>query len=146
MNYLSYRLSLNKLYRKRNRIDKYYKKQYEEAKKEKNSKKREEISSYASMELNVIDDDIFYLEHRYLTSVATRLLLSIPPFVSEEKGGLWEQSQLTGKWHLTSEGIRKLRGEIRTEKKERTDLLSRWIAIIIGLIGAITGLVAVIKD
>ena len=146
MNYLSYRFSLNKLYRKRNRIDKQYKKEYEKAKKDKDNGKKQEISLVASTERDEIGDDIRYLEHRYLTSVAERLLLPVPPFVSEERGGLWEQTQMTGKWCLTSEGIRKLRGEIRTEKKERTELLARWISIIIGLIGAITGLMAVILD
>ncbi|MDP3027901.1 MAG: hypothetical protein Q8O04_00075 [Deltaproteobacteria bacterium] len=145
MNFFSYRSSLFKLSRQRREIDRYYKKQYAEAKKTSDNKKIGDISSVAPHELEEVDDEIHYLEQRYLISIATRMLLPVPPVISEEKGGRWEQSDVTGKWQLTSEGMRELRQLIRTEKKESTELLTRWITIIVGLIGAITGLVAVIK-
>lgn len=145
MNYFSYRISLNKLNKQRNKIDKPYKKQYDEAKKEKDEEKKEEIASLAIYELGEIDDEILFLEQRYLRSIATKYLIQLPPVIEEEKGGLWERSQYNGNYRLTNEGIRQLRSEIRKERKERTDLLTRWISILIGLIGAITGLVAVIN-
>lgn len=146
MNYLSYRVTLHKLSSERNKIDNRYKKEYEKAIKEKDEEKRNEIRDDALMELNEIDDQILYLEHQYLRSEATKYLLPIPPVVTEDKGGLWEQSRHTGKYHLTNKGLAQLRVEVRNEKKERTELLAQRISIIIGLIGAIIGLVAVMKN
>lgn len=145
MNCFSYRKSLSKLNSQRNRIEKSYGKQHEQAEREGDEKKKEEILDLVLYELGEIDDDILYLEHRYLTSVAAKLLLPAPPVINEEKGGLWERSKYSGKYHLTSEGIRRLRGDIRKERKERIELLALRISIIIGLIGALIGLVAVIK-
>lgn len=146
MNYFSYRFSLSKLNRQRSKIDKSYKKQYDEAKKEKDEEKKQEISSLAIYELDEIDDEILFLEHQYLRSISTKHLIQVPPVIEREKGGLWERSRYNGKYRLTNEGIRQLRSEIRKERKERTELLARWISILIGLLGAITGLVAVIKN
>ncbi len=145
MNLFSYRGSLFKLSRQRRKIDKYYKKQYAEVKKTGDKKKIEDIEILAPHELEEVDDEIHYLQQRYLISKATKMLLQIPPVISEEKGGRWEQSNVTGKWQLTNEGMRELRQNIRTEQKESTELLARWITVIIGLIGALTGLVAIIK-
>lgn len=145
MYYFSYRLSLCKLNRRRSKIDKSYKKQYEQAKKEGSEERTDEIAADASYALGEIDDEILYLEHCYLTSVAKKLLLPVPPFATKENGGMWEKSNITRKWRLTSKGITELRDIIRKERKERTELLARWISMLIGLIGAITGLVAVIK-
>jgi len=44
---------------------------------------------------------------------------------------------------LKDEAIAKLRREIRAEQKERFDTYARWITLIVGLIGAATGLVSV---
>ena len=125
MNYFSYRISLFKLSSRRCKIDKLYKKQYEEAKKDKDEEKKEEVASLASYELGGIEDEILYLEHCYLTSIATKLLLPVPPFANEEKGGLWTRSQHTGKYHLTTEGIIKLRGDIRKEKKGKNGIICK---------------------
>lgn len=144
MNYISYRVLLFKLYRQRNKVDKYYKKEYQEAKKTGDRDKVQEVGSLTSFELQEVDDEIQYLEQRYIIALARQMLLAVPPVIDEEKGGLWEQSNSTGKWLLTVEGLRQLRATVRAEKKERTDALSRWVTIIVGLIGAITGLIAVI--
>lgn len=145
MNFFSYRGALFRLSLRRRKIDKYYKKQYSEAKKTGDKKKIEDIEIVAPHELDEVDDEIHYLQQRYLISIATKMLLQVPPVMSEEKGGQWEQSNVTGKWQLTSEGMRELRQLIRTEQKESTELFARWITIIVGLIGALTGLVAIIK-
>lgn len=143
MNYISYRVSLYKLNRQRNKTDKYHDKEYERAKKQGDRDEIEKAMSLASHELHEIEDEILHLEYSYLMSIASKMLLPTP--TSDKEGKLWEQSRYTGKWRLTSKGILELRGLIRKEKKEKTELLVRWISIIIGLIGAITGLVAVIK-
>ncbi len=146
MNYISYRISLFKLNRQRNKVDKYYKKEYQEAKKTGDGSKIQEVGSLASFELQEVDDEIQYLEQRYIIDRARHMLLAVPSIIDQEKGGLWTQSNTTGKWLLTTEGLRQLRAAVRTEKKERTDSLSRVITIIVGLIGAITGLIAVIMN
>jgi len=62
-----------------------------------------------------------------------------------EKDGLWERSSNTGDYYLTDKGIAEMRGIIRKDTKEKMEIFSYWGGLLIGLIGAITGLVAVIK-
>ena len=59
----------------------------------------------------------------------------------------YEGSQ-TGGWYLTVSGIREVRAEIRQAQKSRHEQRAHlvvWISAITGVIGAITGLVAVLQ-
>jgi hypothetical protein len=118
----------------------------EEARKTGGEIKAQEVRESESFDLEMIDDEILGLHSRYLVSKAVKRILPIPPFSEEDD--IWERSNFTGKHHLTEKGIREVRGIIRNEKKERMELLSYWypwIGVLFGLIGAITGLIAVIK-
>lgn len=93
------------------------------------------------------------LEDSYLTSEllrqARRLRVPIPYIRSSDgtESDLWYEGRQTGGWYLTSTGVRSLRQEIRQELKDRHESNSRflvWITALTGIIGSITGLVAVL--
>lgn len=117
MNHITYRLALIKLYRQKRMLDKQYKRDFAEAKKSNDREKIELVNSMASADYFEVEDEIQYTEQQYLQTVARKMLLPIPPYKKKEDGGLWEESFITGKRMLTTEGIKQLRSTIRTEKK-----------------------------
>ncbi|NTW58736.1 MAG: hypothetical protein HGB21_10580 [Nitrospirae bacterium] len=78
----------------------------------------------------------------YLRSVAEKMLLPYPRTINDDE---WEKDGLTDSYYLKNKVIARLRSAIRNEKKDRLDLFRNWITILIGLIGALTGLMAVLK-
>lgn len=48
--------------------------------------------------------------------------------------------------YLTDKGLRSIRAAVRDEEKHRREAVSYWFGIIVGLIGAVTGLVSVFKS
>lgn len=142
MNFLTYRITLYKLSRER---DKEYTRLYklvEEA--EKKGGREAGQLEYASENFDAksLDDEIAYLKGQFLISKAERMSLPIPPVT--DKYDVWGLSYHTNKWLLTNKGVMELRQIIRKEQKARLEIASHWAGIIIGIIGAITGLIAVI--
>lgn len=93
------------------------------------------------------------LEDSYLTSEllrqARRLRVPIPYIRSSDgtESALWYEGRQTGGWYLTAAGVRSLRQEIRQELKDRHESSSRflvWLTALTGILGSITGLVAVL--
>ena len=74
---------------------------------------------------------------------ARRLEIPIPEI--NDSGGTWGRGTTFEGRFLTDLGVRSLRTQIRAEQRERYESWSRWIVLAIGLIGAVTGLVAVIS-
>ena len=80
---------------------------------------------------------------------ANRLRVPIPSRYSSE-GQLaddWEETQYLGALCLTDRGVSKLREEIRREVRWRHEQRAHWIAwlsAITGVVGAFTGLIAVL--
>jgi adenylate kinase family enzyme len=94
------------------------------------------------------------LEDSYLTTrllqQARRLRVPIPyhrnPDGSESDH--WYEGSQTGEWYLSTNGIRSLRQEIRQELKDRHESRSHyliWLTALTGVIGSITGLIAVMQ-
>lgn len=142
MNWFSYRISLCKLQRERNKESKALFKLIEEAKKKGSQKIANDVYQTESVNLNIIDGELVYLKTRYLISIAENMSLPTPEL--NEKYGMWEESHYTDKWQLTNKGITEIRRLIRQERKEKLEFVSHWATILIGIIGAITGLIAVI--
>ena len=72
------------------------------------------------------------------------MIIPVPDYHDASK---WEESDQLGGKHLTSLGVKELRSDIRKERVERLQSLQAflfWIPSLIGLIGAITGLVAIL--
>jgi hypothetical protein len=88
----------------------------------------------------MITDEIERFVSDHLVTQANRLFIPIPERTEE---AMWRESSY-GEGHLlTSRGISTLRVSIRTEQKARREFVVTVLATLIGIIGAITGLVAV---
>jgi len=89
------------------------------------------------------EDEIHELWTRYLREKAERLLLPLPPMDDEN---YWEESRVTSRKLLTRKGIDEVRRSIRRELHERRSGWLTWVAALTGLVGAISGLVAIISS
>ena len=56
----------------------------------------------------------------------------------------WYIDNTFGRSHLTTAGVIKLRSDIRAERKARRELLMSLLPMLIGVIGALTGLLSII--
>jgi len=144
MNYFSYRKSLRKLSCKRDREEKRLWKLVDEADKTGGYDEADSVLQTEKFYLMVIEDEIAHLKTQYIISKAEKMSLPTPSVT--DKDGLWEMGNYTRKWCLTNKGITEMRREIRKERKEILELWSHWATILIGLIGAVTGLIAVIMS
>jgi len=90
-------------------------------------------------ETTAIDEKIQILNAAYLIEKAENLFIPIP----ERKSPSWERSiSIMNHWQLSPKGITDLKEAIR---RERSYILI-WIAAVTGLLGAATGLIAIIKS
>lgn len=145
MHNFGYRWQLWKLQRERASVSRAGNKRYAEAKKSKASREDfEKLHSEERLELDLVDDEINFLETRYLREEAQRLLLAEPAFTKEDDGGLWKQSNISGRYYLNQTGIAQLRESIRKEKRGRREAAITWSAAITGIVGALTGLASVL--
>ena len=84
--------------------------------------------------------DVNLLESRHLLNLARKLYLPIPDYEDENM-----YDRVFDYLILNEKGKLHLRNNIRKEKRERADILLKRVSIFIGLIGALTGLIAVWK-
>lgn len=99
-------------------------------------------SEYEELALN--DELRRQVVTKYLVSKAHRLIIPVPDYNDDLK---WEEGHRSGGKYLTSLGVKELRSDIRKERVERFQSLQAflfWIPMLIGLIGAIAGLVAIL--
>ena len=145
MNEISYRWKLSKLHRLKSKTVGTYKRLQEKARKEK--KPREDIQSLISeeiFEVDMIDDEIEKLESRYLIESARQLVLPIPDF--DMDSDTWKESKITRRVRLSKKAMVDMRSLVRKERKERREGIMLWLAALIGIIGALSGLLAVWKS
>lgn len=100
------------------------------------------------MEMHEEDEDNYYT--KILLRKARQLRVPLPHRKTEsgEESEFWYQGHYTGGWYLTNTGISKLRQEIRSEINARHEIKSKWaiwVSALTGVVGAITGLVAVLS-
>ena len=143
MNYFTYRKKLRKLERERDKELETLTRFAREAEKEGGREAGLAVWQTEDYELKIIESEIAFLKTQFLRSQAERLSLPFPKFSQED--GFWEQGRYDPGWHLTNEGIVKVRSQIRAEKKERMEVFYRWAILAVGLIGALTGLISVIS-
>lgn len=133
----------------RKKIIKKFHQQISEAKQE-NPDSIEEINFFYSEELQTIEDERSAFYTQKLIRKATKFRVPIPAYDCKfnEEGEFWEISSRTGDRFLTLKGINMLREEIRKEERWKRESRSHWLTIITtvsGLVGILTGLIAVIK-
>jgi hypothetical protein len=87
-------------------------------------------------------DEIKQLHSRYLTTQASRLLIPRPPMNDDE---MWE-SDGPNRFFITEHGIDHMRAAIRAERKARVELFLMWMPGVVGILGALIGLVAVLTS
>lgn len=143
MNYLSYRIELCKLTRKRDRESKIFYKEVEEVKKKNDPVALDEVYQTESFDLRSVDENISSLVTKYLASKANQKFLPVPPM--NDKDGFWEQGHVTREWYLTNKGITEVRKLIREDSKESRESVAFWVGILFGLLGLIIGLISVLN-
>ncbi len=139
---IKYRLELRKLNKKYDELSKFYAEKEAEAK---TTNDREMLHAEAGSEIVPILDEIDSLQSKQFCRLAAKLMVPIPDRKYKE---FWRQKQYDYRSILTDKGIWEIKKLIHQEKKERREGFVIWIAVltgITGIIGAITGLAAVLS-
>jgi hypothetical protein len=130
-------------------LDRAYSKDISAARKLKDKEKVESLEYEHRFELDLYDEE----EDAYLTKTllakARRLHVPVPHRYNENKteSEHWYEGHYTGRWCFTALGVAALREEIRREVKARHEARAHWVvwlSAFTGVIGAVTGLVALL--
>jgi hypothetical protein len=99
-------------------------------------------------------DEEATLQTHYLCELAAKRLIPLPEMSDAavlrkpERTSKWRQGATYAGLILTDEGLREVHLAIRTDRRERLEIVRSWVATIVpgltGLIGVIIGLLAVI--
>lgn len=92
---------------------------------------------------SLYEAEIYELWTRFLRERTEQLLLPLPPIDDEL---YWQKSQFISGWLLTIKGVDEVRRSIRNEQQERRATWFSWLAAFTGLIGALSGLAAVLSS
>jgi hypothetical protein len=85
-------------------------------------------------------DEILRLHTEYLIRESNRLVV---PYPAANEPGMWERDD-EGYVRLTEAGMSKLRADIRAEKRARLEHVIMWLPGVVGMLGALIGLAAVL--
>ena len=133
---------LAKLQKQKRALETEYDGAIKDARDRKDREREDELISTLMFERDLIDDEIFKLSSRQVTQLAERYLIPIPEFSTDSDE--WTESSIDGLYRLSDQAIARLRSDIRRERKERHEHALMWLAALTGIIGALTGLVAVL--
>lgn len=130
-------------------LDRIYAKDIAVARKLKDKEKVESLESQHRFEIDLHDEEEDAYITKKLLAKARRLRVPIPHRHNEDKTASehWYKGHYTGRWNLTTRGVAALREEIRHEIKARHEARSQWVvwlSALTGVIGALTGLVALL--
>lgn len=138
-----------KLSWQRHLIDKAYIKDIAEAQRAKVNEQVRSLQAEHRFEIDMHDEEEDAYFTKKLLNRARRLRVPIPHRYNEDQSvaEFWCEGHYTGRWYLTTKGVAALREEIRKELKARHETRSHWVvwlSALTGLIGAVTGLVALL--
>jgi hypothetical protein len=85
-------------------------------------------------------DEILRLHTEHLIRESNRLIV---PYPAANEPGMWERDD-EGYVRLTEAGIRKLRADIRAEERARLERVIMWMPGVVGILGALIGLAAIL--
>jgi hypothetical protein len=144
LDYIQLRWKLWRTHRSWSKLDAKYTAALEEAKKRKAAK--DEIESVeAEFHADYFDycEQVETAHSQFLCKRASRLIIPLPKF---DDSDMWEDfHDGSGRHHLTETGINALRAAIRAERKARLDMFLMWVPGIVGILGALIGLVSVLS-
>lgn len=138
--YVSFRWRLRSLQVSRAKMVLAYRNDAEVARRARDWNKLQELEQAEWFEVSLLDEQIDYLVSQRLLSRAEREIVAVPA----DGEDFWEKGHQTGRRYLSRKGIIELRRELRNEASERSSLVLAWGGWATGLIGAITGLAAVV--
>ncbi len=136
--WIKYRWNLNRLYAKQNKELKPFVKLRKKA----TPKELETLHYEESCIYFEFQDEIDRLISRYFNRTANKLLIPVPDFHNEE---YWSKSYIDGTYILNMKGVWEVKKLIHQDKKGRREGFIIWISSLTGIIGATTGLVAVMS-
>lgn len=141
--HFKYRAKLTNLFRQKETVRNAFAEDIRMAQKEHKAKEDIQSLEYQSyFEECMLDEEISILATDNLIRKARRRFIPIPPHETE---GMWGRCEkISNRYVLTNKGISELRSSLRKDRKEQVELYVMIIAILTGVVGAITGLVAVI--
>ncbi len=136
---IKYRRELRKLNKRRDELERLYAKQKAKAK---TAKEIEELGAEIGSEIDPILEEINSLQSKRFCQIAHKLLVPTPDRTNEN---FWCQRHYDYGYILTDKGIWEIKKLIRQEKRERREGFVIWLAALTGIIGATTGLAAVLS-
>jgi len=135
---IQFRRALKKLQAEEQAVIDAYDPDIQKAREAKNWEQEQSIASQMFFEQDNVKSEIHSLQHRYVTSQAEKLLLSIPKFDTDSPD--WKKSDFDGRWTLSLEVLARLGREVRQERRERLELTFLWPSAMIGLVGGLIGI------
>jgi hypothetical protein len=133
----------------RSLLDRAFAHNIDAARKLNDREKVESLESDHRFEINLHDEKEDAYLTRQLLAKARHLQLPVPHQYNDDKteSDHWYEGRLSSRWYLTRRGIASLREEIRRELKARQETRAQWfvwLSALTGLVGTITGLVALL--
>jgi len=101
---------------------------------------KREIGGEASTADSLVEEQIDSLITSHLIRRARRLFIPVPARSEED---MWNKLSYESGRTLTAHGITELRKRIRSENRDRRGVLIAVLSTLTGIIGALTGLVAI---
>lgn len=144
IDYIRYRMALRRLSKRKRKIrDSFGKDLISARAADKSMNDLRSLESEAWFEEGMVDEEIALLITDFLIAKADKHFIATPSRKEEE---MWEQcNKISERFVLTNVGISAIRSSIRAEAKERRYFILPVIAALTGVIGTITGLIAVLK-
>lgn len=137
---LAFRWRLRRLLKRQNRIRKLYQPDLARARKEKDREREQSLAGEMFFETDLVENELAKLQHTYLTTQASRLLIPLPEFKLTD--GKWRELPHIGGYALTADALFHLAREVRQERRERVELAFLWPSALVGLVGGVAGLVS----
>ena len=143
LDFIRFKLQLNKLRKKQKKMSRHDEKLIQ--KEEKGANREREVGALIAEAMYVrdeIEDEINLLVTSRLCSMASKFMLPIPDRSNED---MWtDTNNYSNQQLLMPKGISELRSMIRKEQRERIGHIVLWLSALTGVIGALTGLFAVL--
>jgi hypothetical protein len=148
---IAYQIRLRRLQRIRRRLEREFDQAAKEAMKSGGWEKAQSMWFEEETELGILDAQIGSHVTARLRELCQRMLLPLPRFDAPDPEDwsagsetMWDRSRVTHQVFLSPKGIAEVRSRIRQERKERWEFTLALGALLIGLVGTLTGLAAVL--